>query len=327
MTAASTARHTIGNHKHPVSDEKITNRLREAGIRACRPMKAPVVLRRHHVARLAWARRHLRFTRADWANVLFVDESKIVINGIDGRLRVYRRAGERANGNCIVETQQFGGGSILVWTGSSMHTKIQIVRVNGNLNARRYQTDIITPVLFSHSRANRGIIVAQDSAPCHAARTTQHMLHANNVRMLPWPSCSPDLFPTEHVWDLLKRCQRELPSPHNLAQLERIIWLVWRNIAQATIQNYIGSMRRRCQAVCVEDTLSTRTLELMFMKHYAPNRCLYIKVAKLRTGVGSAEMSHLQNCSLKIYFKRVLGWVGFGGGGVRMDENEELKFL
>ena len=33
----------------------------------------------------------------------------------------------------------------------------------------------------------------------------------------------------------------------------------------------------------------------MFMKHYAPNRCLYIKVAKLRTGVGSAEMSHLQN--------------------------------
>ena len=41
-------------------------------------------------------------------------------------------------------------------------------------------------------------------------------------------------------------------------------------------------------------------LELMFMKHYAPNRCLYIKVAKLRTWVGSAEMSHLQNCCLKI---------------------------
>ena len=55
----------------------------------------------------------------------------------------------------------------------------------------------------------------------------------------------------------------------------------------------------------------------MFMKHYAPNRCLYIKVAKLRTGVGKAEMSHLQNCSLKIYLKRALGgWgVGLGGGG------------
>ena len=45
----------------------------------------------------------------------------------------------------------------------------------------------------------------------------------------------------------------------------------------------------------------------MFLKHYSPNRCLYIKVAKLRTGVGSAEMSHLQNCSLKIYLKRAQG--------------------
>ena len=52
----------------------------------------------------------------------------------------------------------------------------------------------------------------------------------------------------------------------------------------------------------------------MFMKHYAPNRCLYNKVAKLRAGVGCAEMSHLQNCSLEIYLKRALG-VGLGGGG------------
>ena len=28
-------------------------------------------------------------------------------------------------------------------------------------------------------------------------------------------------------------------------------------------------------------------LDLMFMKHYALNRCLYIKVAKLRTGGGA----------------------------------------
>ena len=97
------------------------------------------------------------------------------------------------------------------------------------------------------------------------------------------------------------------------------------------------------------------------MKHYAPNRCLYIKVAKLRTGVGSAEMSHLQNCSLKIY--TLGGWgvggqdgcerrikvyvtifffffwgggvgskgggrVGGGGGqGSRVDVNREVKFL
>ena len=249
MTAASTARRTIGIHNRPVSDDTIINRLREAGIRARRPMRVPVLLPRHRAARLAWAIRHLRFTRADWANVLFMDETKIKLNGSDGRLRVYRRTGERARDNCVLETQQFGGGSILVWAGISMHTKTQIVRVNGNLNARRYQTDIITPVLLPHLRANRGMMVAQDNAPCHAARTTQQMLHANNVRILPWPACSPDLNPIEHIWDLLKRRQRELPQAHTLAQLQRIIGRVWRNIAQATIQIYIGSMRRRCQAV------------------------------------------------------------------------------
>ena len=37
---------------------------------------------------------------------------------------------------------------------------------------------------------------------------------------------------------------------------------------------------------------TNKQLDLMFMKHYAPNRCLYIKVAKLRTGVGSGVQRH-----------------------------------
>ena len=66
----------------------------------------------------------------------------------------------------------------------------------------------------------------------------------------------------------------------------------------------------------------------MFMKHYAPNRCLYIKVAKLRTGVGSAEMSHLQKLQSQNIFKESTGGGGGGRvGGVKMDVNEELKFL
>ena len=72
----------------------------------------------------------------------------------------------------------------------------------------------------------------------------------------------------------------------------------------------------------------------MFMKHYAPNRCLYIKVAKLRTGVGSAEMSHLQNHKItvskyqgrceqrsEVFVKTFFFFFFFffwgGGGGVR----------
>ena len=52
------------------------------------------------------------------------------------------------------------------------------------------------------------------------------------------------------------------------------------------------------------------------------------KGGKIKNWGESAEMSNLQNCSLKIYLKRALGGRRVaGGGGVRMDVNEELKFL
>ena len=75
--------------------------------------------------------------------------------------------------------------------------------------------------------------------------------------------------------------------------------------------------------------LTLTKLELMFMKHYAPNRCLYIKVAKLRTGVGSAEMSHLQNRCLNSKNQGRCeqrseggGGGGRGWGGHRVDVNK-----
>ena len=51
---------------------------------------------------------------ADWANVLFVDETRISLRGNDGRAPVYRARGERFNENCVVETEPFGGGSIMM---------------------------------------------------------------------------------------------------------------------------------------------------------------------------------------------------------------------
>ena len=48
-----------------------------------------------------------------------------------------------------------------------------------------------------------------------------------------------------------------------------------------------------------------------------PQQMLVHKGGKIKNWVGSAEMSHLQNCSLKIYLKIALGGggVGLGGGG------------
>ncbi|KAK3108668.1 hypothetical protein FSP39_012878 [Pinctada imbricata] len=145
----------------------------------------------------------------------------------------------------------FGGRSVMIWGGISLHTKTDVVPVRQTLNAQRYQNTIIQPIIVPHIRANRGMILMQDNATPHKARTTQQMLQMNNIRVLDWPPCSPNLNPIEHVWDELDRRIRRLPQAQNLAQLETFIVNTWNNLPRRFLQNYVNSMRRRCQAVIV----------------------------------------------------------------------------
>ena len=86
----------------------------------------------------------------------------------------------------------------------------------------------------------------------------------------------------------------------------KVVPFVWIEVLHQSLrkppvcQTKLTYFRNVCQIDSIIRRKNIQKLELMFMKHYAPNRCLYIKVAKLRTGVGSAEMSHLQNRCLKI---------------------------
>lgn len=150
---------------------------------------------------------------------------------------------------CSDQRGQFGGGSVMIWAGISLHTKTPMVPIHQNLNTARYQNLVLQPAAIPHIRANRGMVLMQDNATPHTTRTTQQMIQGHNIRLLDWPPCSPDVNPIEHVWDEIDRRVRQLPQPQNLAELERDLINTWNNLPQRVLCNYVNSMRSRCLAV------------------------------------------------------------------------------
>lgn len=239
---------TLGTHGRPVCSKTVARRLRAQGLRARRPFRGLILTPHHRQLRDRWARQHQRMTRADWADVLFTDESRFNLYHNDGRMRVYRRRGERLNDDCVFQRDHYGGGSVMVWAGVSLHTKTDLVIIHGNLNAARYQQEILLPVAIPHLRAGgRGMVLLQDGAPAHTARATQTLLQQQNIRQLPLPPKSPDLNVIEHLWDELDRRVRRRPvAPRTLHELEQALVQEWRSIPQRFILNYVVSMRQRC---------------------------------------------------------------------------------
>lgn len=139
------ARHTrrYGNR---VSDQTIRNRLHEANLHSRKPARKPKMTPLHRLARLRWCRQHRGWNLNRWRNVMFSDEARFCLRKLDGRVRVWRRRGERFADCCIDKVTPYCGGSVMIWGGISMTGKTRLVVVNGNLNAVNYRDDILRPV-------------------------------------------------------------------------------------------------------------------------------------------------------------------------------------
>jgi len=198
---------------------------------------------------LNWARAHVRDTRAQWANVLFTDKKRFRLHGNDSRTRVYRRRGERfykpLRGRARFTRRRFING--LGWCIAPQQNR-HCFR-GRDLNAERYQEEILQPYVLPLARANRGFTLVYDGATCHTERTTRTFLGNNRVNTLAWPAKSPDLNVIEHVWDQLqRRVRKNGPLPVTRHELRQLIEREW-NLPQAFLRNYVMSMQSRCRAV------------------------------------------------------------------------------
>ncbi len=136
-----------------------------------------------------------------------------------------------------------GGGGVMVWAGVCYGQRTQVNFIDGILNAQRYRDEILRPIVvpFIH---NHHLMLKHDNAQPHVVRICTQFLEAEYIPVLAWPVYSPDMSTIEYVWDALdRRIRQRVPVPANIQQLRTAIEEEWTNIAQATINNLINSMR------------------------------------------------------------------------------------
>ena len=229
-----------------VSDQTIRNRLRANNLHCRRQAVRPPLLPRHRTARRHWCTLHLRWQRVQWGRVMFTDDSRFSIQFNDGRVRVYIRPGERFADVNVRQRHRFGGGSVMVWGGISIHHRTPLYVVDGNLTGIRYLNEIIRPlVLPGLQQIGGGAVLQDDNARPHRARVVTDFLRQQGIARMDWPAYSPDLAPIDHAWDKLgRRVRNNHAPPANLHDIGQLLMAEWQAIPQEFFRRLINSMCR-----------------------------------------------------------------------------------
>ena len=239
------------HHGIHISRQTVNRRLVDSGYRARRMVKCPRLTAQHRAARLRWAREHRVFQLGHWRHVVFTDESRYILERQDGRQRVRRLRGENLRDDCVQESRQGGGGSVMVWGGIHHGGKTELVVPEENVNAAMYR-DILENHCLPHARQVYGnnFRLQDDNARPHRANAVRQFLEAEGVEQLEWPACSPDMNPIEHAWDVIGRAINERDNaPETLQELAEALTEEWNALPLDVINNLVDSMPRRLHAL------------------------------------------------------------------------------
>jgi hypothetical protein len=78
-------------------------------------IKKPLLTKKHKAHQYFWAKKWKHATWMDWSYVIFSDESKFNLFGLDGHQYYWRRSGEHLLDQHVQPTINFEGRSIMVW--------------------------------------------------------------------------------------------------------------------------------------------------------------------------------------------------------------------
>uniref|UniRef100_A0AAY5LDB2 Tc1-like transposase DDE domain-containing protein n=1 Tax=Esox lucius TaxID=8010 RepID=A0AAY5LDB2_ESOLU len=158
-----------------------------------------------------------------WNHVMWSDETKINVFDLDGVKRVWQQPGEEYKDMRVFPT-----------TG-------ELQFIEGTMNANMYCDILKKSMIPSLRRLGRRAVFQHDNDPKHTSKTTTALLKKLRVKVMNWPSMSPDLNPIEHLWGILKRKVEE-HKVSNIHQLCDVVMEEWNRIPVATCEALVNSM-------------------------------------------------------------------------------------
>ncbi len=123
--------------------------------------------------------------------------------------------------------------------------------IDGITNSQMYCSILKEKMLPSLRALGRCALFQHDNDPKHTSKATVGFLKKNRVKVIQWPSMSPDLNPIEHLWGILKR-QVEHHSPSSIQSLKEVILEEWKKIDLAKCRQLVHSMPRRLEVLSLK---------------------------------------------------------------------------
>ena len=203
-------------------------RIREQlGFRPVHYRKRPVLTEEHKRKRLQYA---LDNIDEEWTEIIFTDESWFEYS--DGHVELWKRP---TTPSIEKPTAKYAF-KVMVWGGVWWEGRTKLCFIDGTVDATYYQHIIEDYLIKPH--LTEELMVLQDGARAHTAKSTLEYADENDVTLLQNPPNSPELNPIEKVWGWMKH-EIEKLNPQSKEEYITIVQEVWDGIPQTVIQGYI----------------------------------------------------------------------------------------
>lgn len=250
------------NSQFPGSTRTALRRLKDEQLFARIAAKKELLKDEHKLFRLAFSEEN---TNRNWNRVIFSDEVTFSsTNG--GKVIVYRPRGARYDERYVAKQIRRGRVSVSCWGWMCRDGLGVLWMLDETLNAAQYKV-ILEHVMIPSVRMHYpdGIIdFVQDNHPVHTSNAVSNWFsERQDIKVMDWPPCSPDLNPIEHVWAEVKK-EVESNWPANQRRTKDALWTqiqeAWDRVStrRRYCRNLISSMPRRLREVIWAEGSHTR---------------------------------------------------------------------